>query len=180
MRGRAFDPLRLDVAAFARDGAQLQGRWPLATLPRLSGSVEPGEPDTLVSWSAQGLLIATPGAGATVGLHLCGTATLSLQCQRCLQPVPLPLAVDTRFRFVSSEEAAARLDAELDDDVLVLSRDLDLRSLLEDELLLALPLVPRHESCPQPLLPETAKVPGESAPKPFAALAALRKQRDRE
>ncbi len=49
------------------------------------------------------------------------------------------------------EEAAAALDAESDDDVLALESSLDLHALVEDELLLALPLVPRHDECPEPL-----------------------------
>ena len=48
--------------------------------------------------------------------------------------------------FVRGEDAAAELDAESDFDVLTLTRSLDLRELVEDELLLALPLVPRTSS----------------------------------
>mgnify|MGYP003353005379 CR=1 FL=1 len=74
------------------------------------------------------------------------------------------------------EQQAAELDAELEDDVLSLERSIDLRELVEDELLLALPLVPRHAECPEPLpLPDDeapADVPEQ--PRPFAALAALK------
>jgi uncharacterized protein len=46
---------------------------------------------------------------------------------------------------------------------------------VEDELLLALPLVPLHARCPRPLpMPAGAAAPdGEPAPKPFAVLAGL-------
>jgi len=70
------------------------------------------------------------------------------------------------------------LDADSDVDVLALSRSVDLRELVEDELLLAMPLVPRHEVCPAPLLAPQADVAFEEAeqdrPNPFAALAALK------
>ena len=66
------------------------------------------------------------------------------------------------------------MDAESEDDVLAISRSLDVPELLEDELLLALPLVPRHEVCPEPL-PVPEEAPEEKAPHPFAALAALKK-----
>jgi uncharacterized protein len=48
--------------------------------------------------------------------------------------------------------------------------------LLEDELLLSLPLVPMHVDCPVPLPPAVADQPAEEgAPHPFAALAALKR-----
>ena len=61
--------------------------------------------------------------------------------------------------------------------MLVLSRQFDLRELVEDELLLTLPIVPKHEQCPA-LLPSAA--PGLAAEDvapahPFAALAALKR-----
>jgi uncharacterized protein len=63
--------------------------------------------------------------------------------------------------------------------VLALTRHLDALELVEDELLLSLPLVPRHEVCPQPLPVTTAELPededgDEERPNPFAALAALK------
>jgi len=98
-----------------------------------------------------------------------------LQCQRCLQTMTQTLRVDRRFRFVRNEEQAAELDEESDDDVLALPTRLDLVALLEDELILALPIVPRHDSCPQPLpIQPAAEADEEAAPHPFAALAALR------
>ena len=98
-----------------------------------------------------------------------------LTCQRCLQPMAEPLAVDTRIRFVRGEAQAEALDGEEDYDVLALARSLDLRALVEDELLLALPIVPRHEVCPQPLAVAAEPDADEAAPRenPFAALAAL-------
>ena len=56
--------------------------------------------------------------------------------------------VERRIRFVDGEDAGGALDADSDDDVLALTPALDLHELVEDELLLALPLVPRHEVCP--------------------------------
>jgi len=88
-----------------------------------------------------------------------------------------PLAVERSFRFVRSEAEAEAEDIDSEEDVLVISRALDLRKLVEDELILALPLVPRHAVCPQPLpLPqEPLPEPEEPAPNPFAALAVLKR-----
>ena len=83
------------------------------------------------------------------------------------------------MRFVRSEAEAERLDEVSDDDVLVLLPRLDLHELAEDELILALPLVPRHDDvCPEPLPMPIDDLPSEEpAPNPFAALAALRSAR---
>jgi uncharacterized protein len=88
--------------------------------------------------------------------------------------------IDRWIRFVDTESEAAALDVDSDDDVLALPRHLDARELIEDELLLALPLVPRHEVCPEPLpVPDAAAEPAAEVeaerPNPFAALAALKR-----
>jgi len=99
-----------------------------------------------------------------------------LECQRCLKAVAVPLATERSFLFVHGEDAAAQLDTDSEDDVLALTRALDLRELIEDELLLALPIVPRHEVCPVPLVaPVDDEGVVEEKPNPFAALAALKR-----
>ncbi|HRP27666.1 MAG TPA: DUF177 domain-containing protein, partial [Burkholderiaceae bacterium] len=130
-------------------------------------------------WSAGGEQRRQAGQAAQAWLHLTLDAKVDLTCQRCLSAVTVGLVVDRWFRFVDGEERAAALDAESEDDVLASSRTFDLHELAEDELLLALPLVPRHEVCPQPLAapigagdPHDDPDPAES---PFAALAALKR-----
>ena len=89
---------------------------------------------------------------------------------------------DKRVRFVRGEAQAEALDNEIEDDVLALPRALDLRELVEDELLLALPIVPRHDGdCPQPLPVPSDDLPAASAdepdggrPNPFAVLQSLK------
>ena len=100
-----------------------------------------------------------------------------LECQRCLMSVAADVTAQRSFLFVHGEDTAAELDSDSEDDVLALTRSLDVRELIEDELLLALPIVPRHETCPQPLLlaSEPDAAPEEEAPHPFAALAALKR-----
>ncbi|WP_405198038.1 YceD family protein [Brachymonas sp. G13] len=89
------------------------------------------------------------------------------------------LEISRRFRFVQDEATAEMLDDELEDDVLVISRDFDLQALIEDELLMELPVAPRHEVCPQAprMQVQTADFREEEAekPNPFAALEALKK-----
>ena len=109
-------------------------------------------------------------------MHLFARAAITRECQRCLQPVALDLTVDRWFRFVADEATAAALDADSEDDVLVLSRHFDLAELIEDELLLALPLVPKHEPCPQAPTAIVDDADVDVAPHPFAALAALKQR----
>ncbi|MDN3920937.1 YceD family protein [Roseateles violae] len=185
MKARVFTPHKLDVEAFARDGASLQGEWPAQALSRLADSAAPEAPASAwpaVRWSLEGEARAEPrSSDKQIWLHLEASARVSLTCQRCLQPVSEDLNLSRWFRFVRGEEEAASLDADSEDDVLALTRSLDAQELVEDELLLALPLVPRHETCPEPL-PHSNAEPDEEAgeaqederPNPFAALAALK------
>lgn len=169
MAESAFDPSRLDVAAFAAASGQLTGQWPLAGLPRLSAcSPEPGSAS--VCWSAQGELLGSVPAAAETWLHVQASTTLGLVCQRCLQLFEQPLQARRSFQFVKDEAEAERLDEHSEDDVLALVTALELRSLIEDELMLSLPLIARHDVCPQPLLAPDSALQHN----PFAALAALR------
>ena len=176
MKPRMHDPRRLDIAAAAEQGAELQGEWPLAALQRLVEGSPPKAADEVVSWSARFTRRAVPGGRPEARLHLQAQARVQRDCQRCLQPVAIDVTVDRALRFVADEATAAALDADSEEDVLAAERAFDLQELVEDELLLALPLVPRHEVCPQPL-PLTGEA-GESADAapahPFAALAALK------
>ena len=87
----------------------------------------------------------------------------------------VPLQVKTTLRFVRDEALAEKLDEESEEDVLVLSAALDLHALIEDELILNLPIVPRHTQCPEPL-PMSAgedEVGPAEAEQPFAKLASM-------
>ena len=179
MSSRDFDPLRLDVAAFAKAAGELEGRWPLRQFDRLT---ESAVADALaaahgdVAWRARGESRPLRGGDTQPWLHLSATTRVPLECQRCLQAVDVPLAIERSFLFVHGEDAAAQLDTDSEDDVLALTRALDLRELIEDELLLALPIVPRHEVCPVPLVAPTGpEEPLAEKPNPFAALAALKR-----
>jgi uncharacterized protein len=178
MTTRDFDPFRLDVAAFATAAGELDGIWPLARFDRLTEAAVADVLDPTsgeVTWSARGERRAMRGGESQVWLHVGARTHLPLECQRCLQPVDVPLDIKRSFLFVHGEDAAAQLDTDSEDDVLALTRALDLRELIEDELLLAMPIVPRHEACPSPL-PVAADVEvGEEKPNPFAALAALKR-----
>jgi len=177
---RAFDPHRLDVAAFARSDGALQGEWPLASMLRLLQDAVPPlacGPAPCVAWSVRGSRKVVAGGGDELRLHLHARTALQLVCQRCLQPLTVELEIHPQLRFVRGEAQAAALDEASDDeDVLALTPALDLQPLVEDELILALPVVPRHASCPRPL-PTSAGQDGvvrdSEAGHAFAGLASL-------
>jgi uncharacterized protein len=173
-----FDPGRLDVKAFAEAGGMLTGEEPLDHYPRLAEEIQGDAARVSVFWRVQGSVQAPTGGMPEVRLQLQAQAVLPLVCQRCLGPVDVPLSVDRPFRFAADEEAAQVLDDESEEDVLVLSRDFDVRALVEDEILMALPLVPRHDTCPAPVALQVQDADfednGAEKPNPFAVLATLK------
>lgn len=178
MTAREFDPSRLDVVAFAKEAGQLQGRWSLARFDRIAESavaVAVTDADE-VRWSARGEQRPQRGGEGQTWLHVDAATQVSLECQRCLKPVDVPLQIARKFLFVHGEDAAAQLDTDSEDDVLAITRALDLRELIEDELLLAMPIVPRHDVCPEPLTAADDAL-GDEKPNPFAALVALKHPR---
>ncbi len=176
---RTASPRHLDVSAFAQSQSELEGEWKASDLLRL---VELGAPDASPAtwppgrWRVAGHVKPVMGGESEVWLDLSVHAQVQQTCQRCLQPAAIDVRIDRPFRFVRDEAQAAELDADSDDDVLVLSRRFDLQEWVEDELLLALPIVPFHEVCPAPL-PLSAEADLEEAPakpNPFAVLQALK------
>ncbi len=180
----AWNVDRLDVRAFAQAGAELAAEEPLARFERLRDECLPGSDGPLapVRWQAHGeLRPAAKGGEPAVWLRLQARAVVPLACQRCLGAAETALEVDRWFRFVADEATAALEDDECEEDVLALEPRPSLHELLEDELLMALPLVPMHDTCPEPVLMQAgdAALPKEAdappRPNPFAGLAKLRK-----
>jgi len=182
----AWNAARLDISAFARAGASLQADEPLTGFARLIEELYPNFVDAgalSVSWTAQGeLRPAAKGGAPAVWLHLQAETSVPLTCQRCLGPVDLPLHVDRWFRFVADEATAAAEDDDCEEDLLPLEPRPNLHELLEDELLMEMPIVPMHGTCPvhvpmQVADPEVAA--DDLEPKrrnPFAELAKLKKK----
>ena len=177
MKPREFDARRLDVRAFAKASGRLSGHWPMSSLERLRDQLAAVPVDAQVGWQVDGREQPLAGGAAQTWLHLVADAVLPLACQRCLEPLAQSVHVDRKYLFVRDEAEAARLDGELEDDVLVATHELDVQALLEDELLLDLPLVPRHEHCSRPQSADAgAAVPvDDPVARPFEALQALRR-----
>lgn len=180
---KTFHPDKLDIKSFAQVGGHLSDHETLLKYERLAQEAQGLHPDLRVDWQVDAEVRADSGnSGVQHWLHLQVQATLPMLCQRCLTPVDIPLEIDRWFRFVADEATAAALDDECEEDLLVLSREFNLHELIEDELLMELPVVPRHEVCPEPVPLASSDDDFEEAnaskPNPFAALANLRIQKD--
>ena len=90
-------------------------------------------------------------------------------CQRCLDVVETEISVEREFRFVATEAEAEQEDEESEEDILVNDANFNLHNLIEDELLMALPMVPMHDECEPPIALKEEKV------SPFAILGQLKK-----
>jgi len=175
-------PLVVDSRELTRTVRTLEGSFEVRRLERLASLLSRDEGS--LAWGAQGARRLRADGGHEELLHLGLDGQVTMQCVRCLGDVPVAIHVDRDFRLVGSEAQAAREDAEESElDVLVGGARFDLGELIEDEAIMALPPIARHEAC---VLPEGA---GESGPgqaadpspreeraNPFAALAALKKR----
>lgn len=153
-----------DAFAFARDGGVLEGTLAINGLDRLHDLLT--ESGGEVSYRLRGF----KGERGEFMLHLTVFGVLPLACQRCLESVSFDLDVDNLLELVP--EGADLSQDELEDDTrdfLPVVRELDVVELVEDEILLVLPVAPRHEKCGLPGLAES----GERI-NPFAALSGLK------
>ena len=169
---------RLNIPAFAAEGEPLVSTTLLQNLERLALESSGQVADSTLNWQARAELRPGAGEDADVWLHLTSSASIPLTCQRCLTPVDSQIEVDQWYRFVATEEIAMAEDDESEEDLLVMEPQFDLLAVLEDELIMALPVVPMHEVCPVTLPLQTGELKAPEnveKPNPFAVLAQLKK-----
>lgn len=172
---KEFAAGRLDIPSLTKAGAVLAGRDPVSGFPRLRGEASGSIEGRAIEWQARGELREGPASSEQNWLHLKAQVVFPLTCQRCLGPVDMTLMVNRSFRFVSTEAQAEAEDEATEEDLLVLERHFDLPGLIEDEFLMALPVVPRHEICPTEVRlatqdPDFDRASGRQS-NPFAVLA---------
>jgi uncharacterized protein len=173
-----FDPHRLDVRRFAEEGGAIDASEHLRSFHRLVAETQEADLARNVRWRARGELLNPRHLHPEVWLHLDADTSMPLICQRCLTPVDVPIEVHRSFRFVADESTAAAEDDAAEEDLLALSRSFDLLELVEDELLMELPVAPRHDVCPEPVKMSAADADFQAAApereNPFALLGRLR------
>jgi len=131
-------PRQVDPRKFAQKGISLSGRVPLAQMPRLSEAVQSGDEEVDVHLEFG----IDQQRAKTLKGH--AKASVSVVCQRCLQPTKLTLDADIALAVVWTEEQGQDLSKDLDPLILE-EGPTDLYQVVEDELLLVLPMVAYHE-----------------------------------
>ena len=155
------------------DGLEFAGRG-----NKVSGSIAIAELSRVVDYlvSVEGALDCevqgerSEDGGGHLELELTVTGTMQLRCQRCLQALALPLQVHKRLRLVVAGKEWPEEDVEDEGfDAIEASREMVVGELIEDEVLLALPISPRHEVCDTPVIKDT-----KQDASPFAVLRKLK------
>jgi uncharacterized protein len=128
----------IDGLQFARAGLERHGVVSMERLPRLAQ----------LQGSTEGLEYHLRGGRASNGrpcLRLSVRGSVKLLCQRCLDPIQVPIVVDAELQLAESVREISEADDEVDR--VLASRNMDVAWLVEDEAILALPMAARHEDC---------------------------------
>ena len=158
----------IDAFEFCRSNGHREGVTPVAEMSRLNKDTadHTGE----IAWAVDG---ATSKQGYPQ-ITLSVSGAVQLMCQRCLTPYAFEMDSGTVLMLGKDDEQADEIEELLSDesiDVIVGSRSCDIRELIEDEALLALPQVPKHEVCPDSKLLDVLK---SEKPSAFAGLKDLK------
>ncbi len=152
----------IDSISFAQKSESLQGKIAVSSLQRVQGDLASSEGE--IEFRVQGRMDGRQRPNLTLSV----SGQLILACQRCLADMAHLLNLKSELVLVASETQLPNLgDEDEDVDVVVASYKVNLLELLEDEIILALPLAPKHDyEC---INPENAD--GQSAPvhSPFSS-----------
>ncbi len=166
-------PRLLDPRKLANQGGAIRGQMSVGELPRLREFPESQDEPVAVE------LVFSRDEQGHHCVHGSVDTRLAMQCQRCLEPVTLELAIPVILAMAWGNDQMKALPPEYDP-WLITADQVPLADLLEEEILLALPAVAVHEHCPHDLVEENAEDPSEDEAEPekenpFAVLAQLKK-----
>jgi uncharacterized protein len=162
-------PDRVDVARQVQAQHTYEGVLPLAAMRRLRGSLasDGGGARYLVEFGRDTLGVSY--------LALRVEAGLPLICQRTLDMFTYPVVIDQRLGLIADEAEEAGLPPGYEP-LLVMDGHLAIADVIEDELILALPVVPLKPGAPLEWKDPTDTASGvDDAVNPFAVLGALKK-----
>ena len=155
---------------FARNGESLKGNIAVANLNRLQDLLHSG------SGMLEYTLTGKRGENGKLFLVCAINGVLQLECQRCLGAFAYTLDLDSELELIEEEQGLGSLvdGAELTEAIKV-DPNMDVLALVEDEVLLAVPMAPMHEqgTCNAGGDFGQAKIDKQNA---FSALAALKTQ----
>ncbi|RDL45904.1 hypothetical protein DN730_02310 [Marinomonas piezotolerans] len=166
-------PKYFDPRKNAAHEVTIEGRMLLSVFPELSAALASNEGDAFVHLSFRvdedRRYIATGSIKSTV----------QVECQRCLEPTSVELEIDLSIGFVYDEDHAKNLPGDYDP-VVMTDGEVVLADMVEQELLLALPIVAYHpESGCNPVALKYASSTDDAPddeikPNPFSILADLK------
>jgi len=128
----------IDGLQFARAALETRGVVGMERLPRLAQ----------LQCSTEGLEYHLRGGRAGNGkpcLRLSVRGSVKQPCQRCLDPIQIPIAIDAELQLAENVREISEADDEIDR--VVASRKMDVAGMVEDEVILELPMAARHEEC---------------------------------
>jgi len=153
----------IDPLVFASKHASMSGELPLSQLRRLAAELASDAGSVAVTLRGTSDAAGRPLIEVELGCRL------SLTCQRCLESYEFALDRLARFRFVRTQAELPGIESEDPDiDCLVAEPRTDVRSLIEDEILLCLPIAPMHAEgdCSISAGIEAASAPDDSGSRP--------------
>ena len=139
-----LQPIEVDPWRFCRDGQSWETRSEVAAFPRLAHEFTQG---TLFC-----RVVGRVDQRGSLSLQLSVSGEVELTCQRCLGSMPYKVEVERTLYLARNEAEMERLDALPDSDAIQAGETLNLVDLVEDEVLLSLPLATMHAEgeCPVP------------------------------
>jgi uncharacterized protein len=117
----------------------------LDDLPRVALEAAARSPDDAFEWAVKTFFDGVVGGEPRLKMNLSLKAQMHLICQRCMQPCLVEIEESRQFVFLANEALADAFPMEDDAlEPLVMSSHFDLLGTIEDEILLSLPLIPKH------------------------------------
>ena len=117
----------------------------LEDLPRVALEAAERSAGDGFEWAVKTFFDGLAGGEPRLKMNLTLKGQMHLICQRCMQPCLVQIEESRQFVFLANEALADALS--MDDDALeplVMSSQFDLLGTIEDEILLSLPLIPKH------------------------------------
>lgn len=152
-------PATIDPVQLAEQGAELSGELPVTSMPRLAELCVDKRGSVIID-----LKFGCDGVERLRFMRGRVQAQMRLTCQRCLEPMALTIDIRPNLMVLRPGE---RDELQQQDDAIVVARPMPLSAFVEDELLLALPMVPLHPLAECPARVHIANAtPAASAAKP--------------
>lgn len=138
-----YIPEQVDPFRLAEQGLIVEGLAPIAEMARLIPSIQFNKKEEREGLAKVRFEFGVDEQGICF-VHGFLESKLTLECQRCMEPLEYAIMTDFALGVVKTLEEAKQLPEQYDP-VLVQEGQLALRELIEDELILNLPIIPKHE-----------------------------------